>query len=203
MLSSHEEVCERYTRAGGGLIKALMVDEFQDTSPIQKRILWKIAPQSNELFIIGDAKQSIYRFRGADVTVFHDARDEFRGDGHEVGMDACFRTHKRLVDFTNHIFPSVFTLESRYDTAYEAMSASRLPVAEAHSVELHVIAQDKEAKDRLVTEELRELEAQLIAERIKEIRERREVMICGERRGRGARGRVRRFRAAVSGFDQL
>ena len=57
MLSSHEEVCERYTRAGGGLIKALMVDEFQDTSPVQKRILWKIAPQSNELFIIGDAKQ--------------------------------------------------------------------------------------------------------------------------------------------------
>jgi ATP-dependent helicase/nuclease subunit A len=183
MLASHDEVCERYTRAGGGLIKALMVDEFQDTSPIQKRILWKLAPQSNELFIIGDAKQSIYRFRGADVTVFHDARDEFRGGGHEVGMDACFRTHKRLVDFTNHIFPSVFTLESRYDTAYEAMSASRLPVAEAPSVEIHIIAQDKEAKDRLVTQELRELEAQLIAERIKEIRERREVMICGERAG--------------------
>lgn len=182
LLTSHEEVCERYTR-GGGLIKALMVDEFQDTSPIQKRILWKIAPQSNELFIIGDAKQSIYRFRGADVTVFHDARDEFRGDGHEVGMDACFRTHKRLVDFTNHIFPSVFTLESRYDTAYEAMSASRLPVAEAPSVELHIIAQDKDGKDRLVTEELRELEARLIAERVKEIRERREVMICGERAG--------------------
>ena len=113
MLESHKEVCERYTREGGGLIKALMVDEFQDTSPIQKRILWKIAPRSNELFIIGDAKQSIYRFRGADVSVFHDAREEFRKEGHEVGMDACFRTHKRLVDFTNHIFPAVFTRESR------------------------------------------------------------------------------------------
>ncbi|HJQ68890.1 MAG TPA: UvrD-helicase domain-containing protein [Blastocatellia bacterium] len=182
MLSSHEEVCERYTRPGG-LIKALMVDEFQDTSPIQKRILWKIAPRSNELFIIGDAKQSIYRFRGADVTVFHDARDEFRADGRAVGMDACFRTHKRLVDFTNHIFPSVFTVESRYDTAYEAMSASRLPVAEEPSVELHIIVQDKDAESRLVAEELRGLEARLIAERIKEIRGRREVTICGERAG--------------------
>jgi ATP-dependent helicase/nuclease subunit A len=183
MLSSHKEVCERYTREGGGLIKALMVDEFQDTSPIQKRILWKIAPRSNELFIIGDAKQSIYRFRGADVSVFHDAREEFRKEGHEVGMDACFRTHKRLVDFTNFIFPAVFTRESRYDTAYEAMSASRLPTSSTPSVELHIILQDKEAESRLVTGELRELEARLIAARIKEIREQREVMICGERAG--------------------
>ncbi len=180
MLSSHGEVCERYTRADGGLIKALMVDEFQDTSPIQKRILWKLAPRSNELFIIGDAKQSIYRFRGADVTVFHDARAEFRRDGREVGMDACFRTHERLVDFTNHIFPEIFTRESRYDTDYEAMSASRLPVDLTPSVELHIIAQDKEAEARLVAEELRTMEAYLIAERIKEIRELGEVMICGD-----------------------
>jgi ATP-dependent helicase/nuclease subunit A len=186
MLSSHDEVCERYARADGGLIKALMVDEFQDTSPIQKRILWKIAPRSDELFIIGDAKQSIYRFRGADVTVFHDARDEFRREGREVGMDACFRTHKRLVDFTNHIFPSVFTRESRYDTDYEAMSASRLPAAEYPSVELHIIAQDKDAEGRMPAEELRATEADLIAGRIKEIRERGEVMICGDGEARAA-----------------
>ena len=186
LLSSHDEVCERYARAEGGLIKALMVDEFQDTSPIQKRILWKIAPRSNELFIIGDAKQSIYRFRGADVTVFHDARDEFRSNGREVGMDACFRTHKRLVDFTNHIFPAVFTRESRYDTDYETMSASRAPAASSPSVELHIIAQDKEAEARLLADELREMEAALIAERIKEIRERGEVMVCGEGEARAA-----------------
>jgi ATP-dependent helicase/nuclease subunit A len=179
MLSTHEEIRARYADPERGLLRALMVDEFQDTSPAQKRILWMIAPRSDELFIIGDSKQSIYRFRGADVTVFQDVRSEFRSTGgREVGMDTCFRTHERLVGFVNHVFPSLFTRESRHDTAYEAMSANRPTPREGASVEIHVVTQGKEAAARLSAAELRRLEAKLIARRIKEIVERGQALVC-------------------------
>jgi ATP-dependent helicase/nuclease subunit A len=179
MLSSHQEVRDRYTDPERGLLRALMVDEFQDTSPLQKQILWMIAPRSDELFIIGDSKQSIYRFRGADVTVFQDARDEFRSSGgREVGMGTCFRTHQRLIGFVNHIFQSLFTRESRYDTPYEAMTANRPAAGAGAAVELHIVTQGKEAETRLNVAALRELEATLIARRIKEIIGQGQLLVC-------------------------
>jgi ATP-dependent helicase/nuclease subunit A len=179
MLAAHKEVCELYKQSGR--IRALMIDEFQDTSPIQKNILWQIAPASQEVFIIGDAKQSIYRFRGADVTVFQDARLEIEANaGSLIGMDTCFRAHTRLIDFVNHTFKHVFTEVSRYDTAYEAMQAAREAVHENAAIEIHIIEQDQEAEKKFSTGELRELEARLVARRIREIVERDTVMVCDE-----------------------
>jgi ATP-dependent helicase/nuclease subunit A len=190
MLATHEDVRRLYSE--GSRIRALMIDEFQDTSPLQKSILWMIAPANQELFIIGDAKQSIYRFRGADVTVFQNARNEVETlEGRVIGMDTCFRTHTRLIDFVNHIFPSVFTLESRYDTAYERMTPNRLPSHERASVELHIIAQNRNAEDeasepkvRLNASGLREIEAALIARRIEEIRQQGEILLFDEKENR-------------------
>jgi ATP-dependent helicase/nuclease subunit A len=180
MLEAHETVCKRYHDAERGLIRALMVDEFQDTAPIQTRILRKIAPRSGEFFIIGDAKQSIYRFRGADVTVFHAMRDELTaGGGRDVPMSACFRTHERLIAFVNHLFPAVFTRESRYDTPYEAMTAHRQPATDGAAVELHIITQSKDAV-KLKAGELREREAALVARRIREIVEQPAIFVCGK-----------------------
>lgn len=181
LLASHPEVRERYKNSEKGLIRSLMVDEFQDTAPIQKRILWAIAPRSSEVFIIGDAKQSIYRFRGADVTVFHNARREFvSSQGSEVQMATCFRSHRRLVDFVNHLFPAIFTEETIYDTPYEAMSAIRPPSHEKPPVEIHLLAQNKEAERRMNTEELRHAEALIIARRIVEMIASDEVLICDD-----------------------
>jgi ATP-dependent helicase/nuclease subunit A len=180
MLDSREDVCNRYYDVERGLIRALMVDEFQDTAPIQTRILRKIVPRSGELFIIGDAKQSIYRFRGADVTVFHAMRGELTaGGGRDVPMSACFRTHERLIAFVNHLFPAVFTRESRYDTPYEAMTAHRQPITDGAAVELHIITQSKEAA-RWRAGELRAGEAALVARRIREIVEQPEIFVCGK-----------------------
>jgi ATP-dependent helicase/nuclease subunit A len=179
LLEGHEEVCKEYYDAERGLIRAMMVDEFQDTAPIQARILRKIAPRSGEFFIIGDAKQSIYRFRGADVTVFHAMRDELTaGGGRDVPMSACFRTHERLIAFVNHLFPAVFTRESRYDTPYEAMTAHRQPATEGAAVVLHIITQSK-AATKLKAADLRAREAALVARRIRETVEREAVFVCG------------------------
>jgi ATP-dependent helicase/nuclease subunit A len=181
VLTRHEAVCKRYYDSRRGLIRALMVDEFQDTAPIQALILRKLAPRSGEFFIIGDAKQSIYRFRGADVTVFHAMRDELTTTGgRDVPMSACFRTHDRLIAFVNHLFPAVFTRESRYDTPYEAMTAHRRPARDAESVELHIVTQDKDAGTKLRAGQLREREAGLVARRIREIVGREEIAVCGK-----------------------
>ncbi len=73
LLREHPEVAQRYRRALG----ALLVDEYQDTDPIQDgvvRLLTEHGAPAPELFVVGDEKQSIYRFRGADVTVFNRPR---------------------------------------------------------------------------------------------------------------------------------
>jgi ATP-dependent helicase/nuclease subunit A len=170
LLATSDEVCRRYNDAERGLIRALMIDEFQDTSPVQKRILWPLAPRSEEVFIIGDAKQSIYRFRGADVSVFHDAREEFTSSGgREVGLLACFRAHHRLVSFVNYVFPSIFTVESRHDTPYQEMKASREAAHSRPAVEIHFIVQGRDAEEKLDAGKMRQAEARLIARRIEEI----------------------------------
>ncbi len=192
MLTEYPEVAALYQQ--GDRLRALMVDEFQDTAPIQKRILWQLAPQSRELFIIGDAKQSIYRFRGADVTVFEAVRSEFTSANEKViGMNACFRTHTRLIDFVNHLFPRIFNRESVYDTSYEAMSASRSARHDNPCIEIHIIGKEQEEKaekeaktpkesknNKLNTAAMRELEAAFIACRIGEIIASGDILISNE-----------------------
>ncbi|MFL6274156.1 MAG: UvrD-helicase domain-containing protein [Blastocatellia bacterium] len=181
MLATHPEVCKRYHDAERGLIRALMVDEFQDTAPIQTRILKQLAPQSGEFFIIGDAKQSIYRFRGADLTVFHAMRDDWSSSGgRNVAMNACFRTHERLIAFVNHLFDMIFKRENRYDTGYEAMTAHRQPMTDAAAVELHIITQSKDTSAKLKVAELREREAALVARRIRDVVEQEQIPVCGK-----------------------
>ena len=64
---------------------------------------WKPAP--GKLFVVGDPKQSIYRFRGADVSVFGKTRKELLAEGgREVTLKANFRSDPRLVRFANGLF---------------------------------------------------------------------------------------------------
>lgn len=80
-------------------VDALLVDEFQDTNERQRKIVRALAGLPGKLFIVGDAKQSIYRFRRADVTVFRSLREEIRTQGGlYVDLDETFRTHKSLLD---------------------------------------------------------------------------------------------------------
>jgi ATP-dependent helicase/nuclease subunit A len=82
-----------------GEIEALLVDEFQDTNERQRKIVRSLAGAPGKLFVVGDAKQSIYRFRRADVTVFRSLREEILAQGGlHVDLDETFRTHKPLLD---------------------------------------------------------------------------------------------------------
>lgn len=105
--------------------KAVLVDEFQDTSPAQEQLLDRLAGGMT-VTVVGDEKQSIYGFRGADVAVFRRYRERLRqrardggaepgtdpgtdpeSAGGDVVMDASFRAHGPLVDSLDRVFAPV------------------------------------------------------------------------------------------------
>ena len=83
----------------------MLVDEYQDTDPIQDgvvRLLTEHGAPAPELFVVGDEKQSIYRFRGADVTVFNRPRELAR----DPARGRCAKNRRSLpaiVDFVNAV----------------------------------------------------------------------------------------------------
>ena len=84
-----------------------MVDEFQDTSPEQYQIfdlLYRVADNDPAvgLFMIGDPKQSIYGFRGADIHSYLSARSATEGRHYQLGTN--YRSTKALVDAVNRVF---------------------------------------------------------------------------------------------------
>ncbi len=91
----------------------LMVDEYQDTDEIQYNIFLPILNElkSGNLFIVGDDKQSIYRFRDADLKVFDKTREDISNQNRESGLQLLpdsFRMTKELCLFTNYVFNKLF-----------------------------------------------------------------------------------------------
>lgn len=107
-LLQEESVRERYRNAE---FKHLLVDEFQDTNQAQWQIIQSLADleTGGSLFVVGDPKQSIYQFRGADVSVFNSVRDQIAENkvGQEVPLSRSFRTHQRLVQQFNDLFARI------------------------------------------------------------------------------------------------
>ena len=102
----------------------IMIDEFQDNNDLQRRLLFLLAerpermeqgaPRAEELlpgklFFVGDEKQSIYRFRGAEVGVFKRlSRELASSGGREIELPRNYRSEPELIDFFNSFFPSIF-----------------------------------------------------------------------------------------------
>lgn len=123
MLRSQPEVCERIARG----IDHLLIDEFQDTDREQYEIARLLCDTKTppELFIVGDAKQSIYRFRGAEVEVFEEAR----GPRRTIGLHRNFRTVPEVVQFVNALFARSGLLEA-VEPEYMPAEAHRASVGE-------------------------------------------------------------------------
>ncbi len=91
----------------------LMVDEYQDTNEIQYNIFLPILEflQKNNLFVVGDEKQSIYMFRDAELEIFERTKQEIKKQGGEKGileLPDSFRMAPEICAFTNHLFAKLF-----------------------------------------------------------------------------------------------
>jgi ATP-dependent helicase/nuclease subunit A len=85
-------------------IDFIMLDEYQDTSPLQVKILQIIIENTN-VFIVGDPQQSIYLFRGARTEVFLSQEEKSRASGFEIlSLQNNYRSHPELLDFFNLYF---------------------------------------------------------------------------------------------------
>lgn len=89
-------------------IASLLVDEFQDTNERQRIIVEALTGVPGRLFVVGDARQSIYRFRRADVTVFRSIQQRVRAQGGLViDLDITYRAHEPLLQATGDLLTSV------------------------------------------------------------------------------------------------
>jgi len=126
LLSSPENtwIKERYSRQ----FRYMIVDEFQDTDSLQKEVLELLRGEHSHIIYVGDAKQSIYRFRGAEVEVFSQAREEVRCRHGEVRhLERNYRSHPDILKLCNAFYPLVFnSSEKKYSQSYEQVKP--LPV---------------------------------------------------------------------------
>ncbi len=82
--------------------RVALIDEFQDTDPLQYEIFQKIfIAQGNPLFLVGDPKQAIYSFRGADIYAYLQAAEDAR---HHYTLATNYRSHAKLVDSIGALF---------------------------------------------------------------------------------------------------
>lgn len=154
----------------------LLIDEFQDTDPLQVELAaliaggrdwsgdWRSTPVAGgRLFFVGDPKQSIYRFRRADIAVYETARGAFAAEG--VALRTNFRSTRRVIEFVNAACAPLF--ESLQGWSPQAPWAELQPAPAApDGVPVRVMGGAIAASARAIRDE----EAAAVARAVAEIR---------------------------------
>lgn len=153
-LLSHEEGLRR---AYAERFAHVMVDEFQDTNPLQNEILGLL--DRDNLFRVGDERQSIYRFRHADVGVFREHRERAAAEGREQPVTVNFRSRGEILDAVDLTFSHVWG--EAFEPLREGPDARKGGPPPAPCVELLVTDRDKRRWDSRFAAEIDAGEAPL------------------------------------------
>ncbi|MDZ7673366.1 MAG: UvrD-helicase domain-containing protein [Halanaerobiales bacterium] len=142
--------------------KYIMVDEFQDNNPVQEEIIYLLGQSSKiNIFLVGDPKQSIYRFRGADVRVFNRQKEEIKKRNGEVyKLTKNFRSRPSILNFVNFLFEQILANDPEID--YDNLSSFR--TENDKDIELNIISENH-FEESLNSEKLRRIEAELLAQK--------------------------------------
>ncbi len=179
LLQQHPEIREELK----GRFKAILVDEFQDTDPIQYEVLlylaeekgqqaedWrKIKLKPGKLFVVGDPKQSIYAFRRADIEAhLRVVRDVIqRQNGIECALKTSFRSHEGILDVVNGVFSQLIqareTLQPPYASIHPLEDAVLEPKELPSALLRHVEIRRVEGDEDLNAADARRLEGQSLA----------------------------------------
>lgn len=128
LLEKYPEVRKRYQNR----FAYLMVDEFQDTNDQQRQLIYLLCGDSSQclagqkLFVVGDPKQSIYGFRGADVSVFKRVQQDIKATGGvNLQLSRNFRSLDKVLNFVNDTFEDVIGCDTKQDVVFEALDHER------------------------------------------------------------------------------
>lgn len=159
----------------------VFVDEYQDVSDVQEALL-TLAARPDSLFTVGDVKQSIYRFRHAEPTLFMRKYAAYReGDGGRlIVLNRNFRSRKTVLNFTNRVFERAMQggdSEIVYDDAAKLYPGTSFeggdPPVEVHLIDRGAAEEEtpsNEAAALIAEMKEAETEALLAARRIRELR---------------------------------
>jgi len=173
-----------------GRYRYIFVDEYQDINPVQQAILDMLRGEDN-IFVVGDVKQSIYAFRGAEPGIFLERLNEasvdtkVTGKPRRVDLNENFRSNKGILDFVNNVFERIMTASFAridYDESAKLKQGlkDRSPAAAGQTeavVELHILDEngrqdgsepaESDDGDSSVSATARQRQAAMIARRIK------------------------------------
>ena len=137
--------------------KEVLVDEYQDVNMVQEAIVQLVTKEgesTGNLFMVGDVKQSIYRFRLAEPNLFLSKYNRFTNDGEESGLKIDlarnFRSRKEVLDGTNYLFKQIMGVnvgEIEYNEAAELVKGASYPEEEPFPIELLLVDLEKEERD--------------------------------------------------------
>lgn len=161
----------------------VLVDEYQDTNLVQETILKLVSKgeyaTDGNLFMVGDVKQSIYRFRLAEPMLFLNKYKQFTPDGKETGkridLNKNFRSRSDVLDSTNFLFKQLMgetVGEIEYDEQAELKLGASYPESEDTTTEMllvHLDQQEAETDEEREELETVQLEARVIAKKIREL----------------------------------
>ncbi|MBX3143658.1 MAG: UvrD-helicase domain-containing protein [Trueperaceae bacterium] len=151
----HTDVRQHYAERW----RALLVDEFQDTNPVQARLLRHLESAAITT-VVGDEKQAIYGFRGADVEVFRRYRETISQRGGDlVTLSKSFRSHTGLVEAFDGVFSPLL------GDLHQSVSAIRQPGSAGPHLSLHAL----NAEGRVLSSRRRLAEAYEIGTLIREL----------------------------------
>lgn len=168
------EVAEKYKEK----FEEIAIDEYQDSNQVQEFIL-KVISRGNNIFMVGDVKQSIYKFRQACPRLFLEKYNTFSLGGNEQGkkiqLFKNFRSRKNVLDVTNMVFDGIMSSSLGDNVEYTEEEYLNLGAKYDEvpngigNAEIDIIEIDDNEDDELKSLEKTEIEAKFVAQKIKEL----------------------------------
>lgn len=125
LIHNHEDILSSLRNQ----FKEIMVDEYQDTSDLQEEFISLIS--NHNLYMVGDIKQSIYRFRNANPSIFKDKYEKYskKEDGNKIDLLKNFRSRKEVLEDINLIFNPIMDLkigEAAYHESHQMVFGNQM-----------------------------------------------------------------------------
>ena len=161
-----------------GRYREIMVDEYQDTNEVQNCIFRAVSRQGENIFAVGDVKQSIYRFRLAEPGIFLEkyrtyapAEQAAPGQPRRMVLSRNFRSRREVLDATNFVFGAIMSREMGeldYTEEQQLHPGADYPQAAERETEFHYLSVEDTPEQRF---DRAAAEAQFVARRVRRLLE--------------------------------